>query len=89
MKAYSGKYHVLLTSNIQHIVQITSSLREKLVRIIFVSELKFEEHITKMCHIFIKKLNALHRIGNDTNLDKRKTLSKAFTESKFSYCSII
>ena len=56
MKANPGKSNVLLSSNIERVVpfdnvQITSSLSEKLLRVTFDSELKFEEHISKICNI--------------------------------------
>ena len=53
------------------------------------SELKFEEHISKICNIVKKKLNVLHRIGSHMSLDKRKMLLRAFIESQFSYCTLI
>ena len=86
MKANPGKKHVLLSSNTQlvapfDIVEITSSLSQKLLGIIFDSELKFEEHISKMCNKVNKKLNALHLIASHMDLDKPKILLKAFTES--------
>ena len=94
MKANPGKNHVLLSSNIQRVVpfdnvQITSSLNEKLIGITFDLKLKFEEHISKICNIVNKKLNALHRIANHMSLDKRKMLLTAFIESQFSYCLLI
>ena len=39
---------------------LLSSLSEKLLGISFDSELKFEEHISKICNIVNKKFNALH-----------------------------
>ena len=93
-KANPVKNHVLLSSNIQRVVpfdnvQITSSLNEKLLGITFDLKLKFEEHISKICNIVNKKLNALHRIANHMSLDKRKMLLTAFIESQFSYCPLI
>ena len=93
MKANPGKSHVRLSSNIQRVVsfdnvQITSNLCEKLLGITFDSESKFKEHISKICNIVNKKLNALHRIANHLSLDRRKKLLKAFTESQFSYCPL-
>ena len=38
----------------------------------FDSELKFEEHTSKICNVVNKKLNALYRIANHMSLDKRK-----------------
>ena len=93
MKANPGKSHVRLSSNIQRVVsfdnvQITSNLCEKLLGITFDSESKFKEHISKICNIVNKKLNALHRIANRLSLDRRKKLLKAFTEYQFSYCPL-
>ena len=64
-------------------------LNEKLFGITFDSELKFEEHISKICNIVNKKLNALHRIAHHMSLDKREMILKAFLESQFSYCPLI
>ena len=57
---------------------IASSASEKLLGITLDSELKFEEHINKICNIVNKKLNSLHGIGSYMSLDKRKMLLKAF-----------
>ena len=94
MKANPGKKHVLLSSNTQlvapfDILEITSSLSQKLLGIIFDAELKFEEHISKICNKVNKKLNALHLNVNHMDLDKLKILLKASAESQFNYCSLI
>ena len=94
MKANPGKCHVILSSNTQREIRfvnssIASGLSEKLLGITLDSELKFEEHINKICNIVNKKLNALHRIGSHTTLDKRKMHLRAFIESQFSYCRLI
>ena len=57
--------------------------------ITFDSKLKFEEHISKICNIVNKRLNALQRIANRMSLDKRKKILKVFMESQFSYCPLI
>ena len=64
-----------LSSNTQREIcfvdrSIVSNLSGKLLRINLDSELKFEEHINKICNIVNKKLNDLHPIGSHTNLDK-------------------
>ena len=79
MKANPRKILVLLSFNIQGVLpfdnaQITSSLSEKLLGITFDSELKFEEHISKICNTVNTKLNALHHTANHMGLDKRKML---------------
>ena len=94
VKANPGKYHVILSSITQSEIlfvniSIASSLSEKLLGITSDSELKYEEHINKICNIVNKKLNALHRIGSHMSLDKRKMLLRAFIESQFSYCPLI
>ena len=67
-------------------VSIASSPSEKLLGITLDSELKFEEHVNKICNIVNKKLNAPHRIGSHISLGKRKMLIRIFIESQFSYC---
>ena len=94
MKANPEKCHVILSSNTQREIRfanasIASSPSEKLLGITLDSELKFEEHINKICNIVNKKLNALHCTGSDMSLDKRKMLSRSFTESQVSYCPLI
>ena len=69
--------NVLLGSSIKRVVPfdnvgITSRLRKKLLKMTFDSELKFEEHTSKICNVVNKKLNALYRIANHMSLDKRK-----------------
>ena len=90
-KATPGKCHLILSSNTEREIlldniSIASSVSEKLLRITLNSELKFEEHINKICNIVNKKLNALDRIASHMSLDKRKVLLRAFIESPFSYC---
>ena len=94
LKANPGKTHILLSSNIQQVapfynVQITSSLSEKLLGITFDGELKVEDHISKICNIVNKKINAFHRIANHMSLDKRKMFLKAFIETQFIYGPLI
>ena len=67
MEANYRKCHVILSSYIQKEIRlvntsIVSSLSKRLLGITFDSELKFEEHISKICNIVNKKLNALHHI---------------------------
>ena len=83
MKANPEKYHVILSSNTQREIRfanasIASSPSEKLLGITLDSELKFEEHINKICNIVNKKLNAIHRIGSYMSLGKTKNAFKGF-----------
>ena len=94
MKANPRKCQFILSSNTKRETRfvnapITSNLSEKLFGITLSSELKFEEHINKTCNIVSKKLNALHRIGSNMSLDKRKMLLRAFIESQFNCCPLI
>ena len=59
MKPNPKKYHVILSSNTQREIRfanasIASSPSEKLLWIILDSELKFEEHVNKICNIVNK-----------------------------------
>ena len=94
MKANPRKCQFILSSNTKRETRfvnapITSNLSEKLFGITLSSELKFEEHINKTCNIVSKKLNALHRIGSNMSLDKRKMLLRAFIEFQFNCCPLI
>ena len=93
-KMLIGVCYVILSSNTQREIRfanasIASSPSEKLLGITLDSELKFEEHVNKICNIVNKKLNVLHRIGSHMSLDKPKMLLRAFIESQFSYCPLI
>ena len=86
MKVNPGKCHVILSSNTQKEIRfgntlIASSLSEKLPRITSNSELKFEEHINKICNIVNKKLNALHRIASHMSKSEKKLLLRAFIKT--------
>ena len=94
MKANPEKFHVILSSNTQREIgfanaSIASSPSEKLFGITLDSELKFEDHINKICNRVKKKLNALHCIESHMSLDKQKMLLRDFIESQFSYCPLI
>ena len=76
MQANPEKSNVILSSNTRREicfanVSITSSPSEKLLGMTLASELKFEEHINKICNVVSKKLNALHRIGSHMNLNEK------------------
>ena len=74
---YSGKYHVILSSNTQSVIHfvntsVASNLSEKLLWIALDLELKSEEHSNKIFNLLNKKLNNLHRIGSHMTLNKRE-----------------
>ena len=69
---------------------IATDLSKNSVRISLNSELKFEEHINKICNTITKKLKAvLHRIASHINLGKQHIRLRAFNKSQFNYCSLI
>ena len=83
MKANPGKSQVILSSNRQRVIHfentsITSSLSLKLIGITLDSELKFEEHVIKICNIVNKNLNALHGIASHYELRQTKNAFKCF-----------
>ena len=48
--------------------------------------IKFEEHVSKICNIVNKKLNALHRIASQIETEPIQTkyaFKKVFIESQF------
>ena len=94
MKTNPGKSHVNLSSNTQREIRfdntsVASSLSDNLLGITLDSDLKFEEHISNICNILNKKLNALRCIASLISLDKRKMLLKTFTDSQFSNFPLI
>ena len=94
LKANPGKSHILLNSKKPEIVSVdgiplAASSYEKLLGVITDSELKFENHITKLCLKVSKKKNALCHISSFMSLGKCRTLMKAFIESQFNYCPLI
>ena len=91
MKANPGKYHILLSTKSPELVsidgiQITSSTEETILGITIDSELNFENHLSAICNMVSRKINALGRIANYMSLEKRRIVMKTFTESQFNYC---
>ena len=68
---------------------ITNSTGEKLLGVKFDSNLSFENHVTHLCKKTSQKLHALARISHYMDLNKRRSLMKAFITSQFSYCPLI
>ena len=50
---------------------------------------KFDKHVLNLCSKADRKLSSLSRIVKSLSLNKRRTLSKAFSESQFKYCPIV
>ena len=53
------------------------------------NELKFTEHITKLCKKGNQKFHALARISSYLDRDKLKILMKTFITAQFNYCPLI
>ena len=51
--------------------------------------LKFKEHILNQRKKADKKLNVLGRVCHILNLERRRSLMKAFIESQFGYCLLV
>ena len=94
MKANADKCHLLVSSDERCTAKIEdfsikNSTEEKLLGVKFDSKLSFESHITSLCKKASQKLHALARISHYMDLNKRRSLMKAFITSQFSYCPLI
>ena len=94
MKANADKCHLLVSSDERCTAKIEdfsikNSTEEKLLGVKFDSNLSFEGHVTSLCKKASQKLHALARISHYMDLNKRRSLMKAFITSQFSYCPLI
>ena len=94
MKANADKCHLLVSSDEVCTAKIEdftieNSTEEKLLGVKFDSNLSFEAHVTSLCKMASQKLHALARISHYMDLNKRRSLMKAFITSQFSYCPLI
>ena len=69
--------------------KIWESESVKLLGVHIDSQLKFEEHVLKICLKASRKLTALSRMSKFLCFNKRRTLFKAFFQSQFQYCPLI
>ena len=65
---------------------VTEKNQVKLLGIIIDNELKFDDHITKICRKAKSKLSALSRLGRYLSLKEKKLLYMSFIEAQFKYC---
>ena len=63
--------------------------QQKLLGVTIDKNLKFKEHNLKQCKKAGKKLSVLGRVCHILNLERRRSLMKAFIESQFGYCPIV
>ena len=94
LKANLGKSHILYSSKKPEIVlvdqiSLAASSQEKLLGVIIDSELKIKNHFTELCLKVSKENNAVCLISSLTSLEKRRTLMKAFVESRLNYRPLI
>ena len=60
----------------------------KLLGITIDNQLKFDGHITKICHKAKSKLNALSRLARYLSMELKKLLYMSFIEVQFKYCPL-
>ena len=95
LKANPDKFHLLLsTSDLNLSVkvdqfEIKNSNYEKLLGITIDNKLSFNEHVSSLCKKASQKLHALARVSCYMNLEKRRTIMKAFITSQFGYCPLV
>ena len=68
---------------------IDSSKTEVLQGITIDHELKFDDHVNRLCKKAILKLNALARIAPFMSVSKKRIIINSFIESRFRYCPLI
>ena len=94
MKANSDKSHILLSCSEPSTAlidgsSIESNTKEILLGITIDRDLIFDEHVNNLCKKAFQKLNALVRLAPFMNVDKKRTIMKAFIESQFGYCRLV
>ena len=94
MKANSDKSHLIMscaeaTTAVIDGLPIDSSKTEVLLGITIDHELKFDDHVNRLCKKASLKLNALARIAPFMNVSKKRIIMKSFIESQFGYCPLI
>ena len=82
----AGHRYETLWTNIAE-TRIWESKNEKLLGLTIDRNLNFDDHVFTLCKKATKKLTALSRISNYKSFEKR-SLSKAFVESKCGYCPL-
>ena len=96
MKLNGDKCHLLLSGDKHEVMwgnigqsQIWESKEQKLLGIIIDRDLKFDEYILIQCKKAGRKLCALGKVCKFLNLERRRSLMKAFIESQFAYCPLV
>ena len=84
----SGYKHEPVWTNIAKDL-IWESKDVKLLGITIDRDLKFDNHVLKLCRKANQKLSALSRMAKMISFNKRRTLLKFFVEFQFKYCPIV
>ena len=64
-------------------------MSQTLLGITIDSELNFENHLSTICNMVGRKINALEQIANYMPLEKCRIVIKTFIQSQFNYCPLI
>ena len=95
LKANPDKFHLLLSSKNNNLsikvdeFSIRSSESENLLGITIANDLKFDNHVNKLCKKASGKLHALGRVAKYMNLGQRRKIMNGFISSQFSYCPLV
>ena len=94
MKANSDKIHLVMSceEEITTVIDglpIDFSKAEVHLGITINHELKFDDHVNRLCKKASLKLNALARIAPSLNVSEKRIIMKSFIESQFGYCPLI
>ena len=94
-KANTEKFHLLLSEKNTELSitvegnNIVNSNSEKLLGVIIDNKLNFNGHVKDICRKTSQKLHALSRVSQYMNLEKRRTIMKAFITSQFGDCPLV
>ena len=95
LKVNPDKFHLLLSNPNPHIsvkvdqYEISNSNCEKLLGIIIDNKLIFNNHVAGLCKKRLVK-NFMLLLGFlNMNMNKRRTIMKAFIIAKFGYCPLV
>ena len=95
MKLNAEKCEFLITGHrFEHLwlnvgeTQVWEKNQVKLLGITIDNELKFDDHITKICRKANSKLSALSRLARYLSMEQKKLLYMSFIEAQFKYCPL-
>ena len=96
MKLNSDKCHLFLSGHHYEEMfinignnRIWESQNVELYGITIEKDLKFHEHVNKICSKASRKLNILSRMRSFLSAGKKRIIFKSFIESQFKYCPLI